>query len=131
MENLLVEKTKSSPYINLNAVTRTLTFRGESFPENAASFYDPVIKWINAYFSSVGNEKTVFEFEIIYFNSSTSKVFMSLFNALDSLTIAGRKIIVNWRATEENETLRSSNLIFWLFSNSPWKSRFFTSGKKA
>jgi len=104
MESLVIEKGKSSPYINFDISSGTLALRGESFPENAASFYDPVIKWVAEYFGTAPGGETVFEFEIIYFNSSTSKIFMSLFSALDGLCQAGKKIRVNWRATEENET---------------------------
>ena len=84
MENLLIEKGKSSPYIFFDATGGVLTFQGESFPENAAAFYDPVIKWINEYFSSCAEIETTLEFEIVYFNSSTSKIFMSLFCMLDA-----------------------------------------------
>jgi len=104
MENLLIEKGKSSPYIFFDATSGVLTFQGESFPENAAAFYDPVIKWVNEYFASCGETGTTFEFEIIYFNSSTSKIFMSLFSLLDAHSGTGKKIRVNWKATGENET---------------------------
>lgn len=104
MENFNIEKGNSTPYINFDFASRTLTFKGESFPENSAKFYDPVTKWIDEYFTSIGEGETVFEFEIIYFNSSTSKIFMGLFSSLDSLSASGKKIKVNWRAAEDNET---------------------------
>jgi hypothetical protein len=104
MENFSIEKGNSTPYINFDFASRTLTFKGESFPENSSKFYEPVTKWIDEYFTSIGDVETVFEFEIIYFNSSTSKIFMGLFSSLDSLSASGKKIKVNWRASEENET---------------------------
>ena len=74
------------------------------FLTQRAAFYDPVVKWINEYFSSCAERETTLEFEIVYFNSSTSKIFMSLFSMLDSHAGTGKKIRVIWKATEENET---------------------------
>lgn len=104
MNNLVIEKTISTPYINFNYNARKLTVLGESFPENAAKFYEPVMKWIKSYIEEIEEEKTKVEFEIIYFNSSTSKIFMMLFNLFDEEVEKGKNISIDWIASEENET---------------------------
>lgn len=104
MNNLVIEKGNSTPYINFDPETKIFKFQGESFPENSSKFYEPVLKWIDEYFSYPATGEAVFEFEMIYFNSSTSKIFMELFSSLDELVVAGKKIRINWRASEENET---------------------------
>jgi len=104
MDNLLIEKTESSPYICFDAAKNFLVIHGESFPENAAKFYAPVLDWITNYLQIIEQEEVVLEIEIIYFNSSTSKVFMNFFEMLDETVAEGKKIIVNWRCNEENET---------------------------
>ena len=104
MNNLVIDKTASTPYVDFNYTTRRLVISGESFPENAAKFYGPIIDWIQAYLNKIGDENTLVELEIIYFNSSTSKVFMSIFNLLDEAVQNGKNIIINWKVTEENET---------------------------
>lgn len=103
MENLIIEKTKSTPEINFNADTGLLQIKGESFPENVVKFYTPVIDWIKDYISS-GTKEITFEFEIIYFNSSTSKVFMTIFDLLDEEVGNGKSIKVKWLCDRENET---------------------------
>lgn len=103
MNNLLIEKTNSTPNINFNYDMRKLIISGESFPENAAKFYEPVITWIKEYLGCIGEEETEVEFEIIYFNSSTSKIFMNIFSLLDEEVQEGKNIIVNWIASEDNE----------------------------
>lgn len=104
MNNLVIEKTISTPYINFNYNERKLTVLGESFPENAAKFYEPVMRWIKTYIEKIGQEETKMEFEIIYFNSSTSKIFMMIFNLLDKEVEKGKNIRIDWIASEENET---------------------------
>lgn len=103
MENLIIEKTKSTPGINFDAASGLLQLKGESFPENVVKFYAPVIDWIKDYLSCETKEITL-EFEIIYFNSSTSKVFMTIFDLLDEEVANGKSIKVKWLCDSENET---------------------------
>ncbi|GBF34721.1 Fe-S oxidoreductase [Desulfocucumis palustris] len=103
MEKLIIEKTKSSPYIFFNPEERLLKIYGESFPENAAKFYAPVLDWVKDYLEQLDGQEVNVEMEIIYFNSSTSKVFMNFFQMLDDAAAEGNKITINWRCHEENE----------------------------
>jgi hypothetical protein len=103
MTNLVIEKTVSTPAINFNCDIRKLIISGESFPENAAKFYEPVMNWIKEYLEQVGDEETKVEFEIIYFNSSTSKIFMTIFSLLDEEVEKGKNITVDWIASEDND----------------------------
>ncbi|WP_333888265.1 DUF1987 domain-containing protein [Clostridium sp.] len=104
MNNLIIEKTASTPYINFNYEMRKLIVSGESFPEDAVKFYKPVINWIEQYLEKIEEEETQVEFEIIYFNSSTSKIYMMIFTLLDQAVANGKNITINWKAAQENET---------------------------
>lgn len=104
MDKLIIEKTASTPYINFDTAVNKLVVAGESFPENAAKFYAPVLEWMKEYLAGPDAGETVVEFEIVYFNSSTSKIFMMLFNLLEDAVAAGRSIVVNWRCDARNET---------------------------
>lgn len=105
MNNLLIEKTISTPYIDFNYESGKLTVTGESFPENAIKFYDPAIIWIKEYLEKTDSRSIQIDFEIIYFNSSTSKIYMMFFNLLDEAAKNGKSILVNWRVSQENETI--------------------------
>jgi hypothetical protein len=104
MDNLIIEKTLATPYIHFDAQANKLTVAGESFPENAAKFYAPVLEWLKEYLAGIDNQDVLAELEIIYFNSSTSKILMIIFNELDNAVAAGKNITVNWRCDERNET---------------------------
>ena len=104
MDNLIIEKTASTPYVNFNYEARKLIISGESFPENAAKFYEPVMDWVKECLKNIGQEEMVVEFEIIYFNSSTSKIYMMFFSSLDQAVQGGKNIVINWIVAEDNET---------------------------
>ena len=104
MENLIIEATKSSPAIRFYATSHLLEIIGESYPENAAKFYAPMFSWLEEYLETLSDASILVNLEIVYFNSSSSKVLMNFFDMLEEAAAAGRSIIVNWRYHEENET---------------------------
>jgi hypothetical protein len=59
--------------------------------------------WLENYFDGNTAEKTVFNMEIIYFNSSSSKLFFDLFDLLDE-NREENTIEVNWIYDAENES---------------------------
>ncbi|MCI1822215.1 MAG: DUF1987 domain-containing protein [Megasphaera sp.] len=102
MENLIIEQTKSTPYIFFCAETGKLRIEGESYPENVIKFYTPVLEWLHDYF--IMNVKDmVLEFKIIYFNSSTSKVFLTIFDLLEQKASTGCNITVKWICDKDND----------------------------
>jgi hypothetical protein len=104
MNNLMIEKTAATPEIRFDYSSGILELRGESYPENTAEFYAPVFEWLRKFLDS-GNELAVtVNMEIIYFNSSSSKALMNLFDLLDEAAAAGRKIAVNWIYAAGNES---------------------------
>lgn len=103
MENLIIEETKYTPSINLNVENGTIDIVGKSYPENTFEFYEPVMKWLEDYFNTSALKKTIVTFEIIYFNSSSSKLFFDFFDLLEEMS--SKSIIeINWVYDEENES---------------------------
>lgn len=103
MNEYVVEATKSTPRIRLNPTTNIHEISGESYPENSLSFYDPVFTWLKEYLAGAQGKAIKLSMDILYFNSSSSKVFMELFELLDSAAGSGASISVDWRYHEENE----------------------------
>ena len=103
MTNLNIEETKYTPKIDLNCKEGIVSIVGKSYPENTFEFYEPVMKWLEEYFDGNAQEITTINFEIIYFNSSSSKLFFDLFDLLEE-NRETNNIIVNWIYDEENES---------------------------
>lgn len=100
MDNLTVNETKYTPKIELNT-NGTMEIRGKSYPENTFEFYKPIIDWMESYFENEVKEKTVLNFEIIYFNSSSSKLFFDFFDLLEEES-ASNEIEINWIYDKDN-----------------------------
>lgn len=104
MQELRIDPTKSSPRVHFDPVRHVLEITGESYPENAAKFYAPVFEWLGLYLAGLGDQAVTVNLNISYFNSSSSKALMNLFDLLDEACRNGRRIEVNWRYDEDNET---------------------------
>ena len=75
MENLHIEATKYTPEIKLDVENFTISIWGKSYPENTFEFYKPLLGWIDDFFKNP-QENFTLNMEIIYFNSSSSKLFL-------------------------------------------------------
>ncbi len=103
MDTLEIIATKSSPEINFNAQTNVLSIVGESYPENTAQFYEPVFEWLDIYLTELSDQQVTVNMELIYFNSSSSKALMDIFDLLEEASDDGKKIVLNWIYDEEND----------------------------
>lgn len=104
MNNMKIEETKYTPQIELDSQNRILSLIGKSYPENTFEFYKPVMQWVEEYFKNESKEKTVINFEIIYFNSSSSKLFFDFFDLAEEASNKGCEIEINWIYHNENDS---------------------------
>jgi SiaC family regulatory phosphoprotein len=104
MDNLLIEATKYTPHISFNAETNILDLKGETYPENTAEFYAPVFSWLEEYLQQLGDQAVRVNMEIIYFNSSSSKVLMDLFDRFEEAVNEGKQISINWIYDKEDDS---------------------------
>ncbi len=101
MQDFVINATKSSPAIIFRA-DGNLSIQGESYPEHALKFYGPVLAWIREFLDTQATP-LLLTVDILYFNSSSSKILMNLFDMLEDAAGAGRDCAVVWRYHEENE----------------------------
>ncbi len=104
MDNLIIEATRYTPQISFLADQNTLEIKGETYPENTAEFYSPVFIWLEEYLGQLADQKVVVNMEIIYFNSSSSKVLMDLFDKFEEAVESGKEISVNWFYDKDDES---------------------------
>jgi hypothetical protein len=106
MQELYITASQYTPEIRMNSQTATIEITGKSYPENTFEFYTPVLEWLEEYFQNP-KEETLFNMEIIYFNSSSSKLFFDLFDLLEE-HISNSKITIYWIYDVENETAQEA-----------------------
>jgi hypothetical protein len=107
MTNLLIKETKYTPEISMN-VDGKIIIKGKSYPENSFEFYRPIMKWLKDYLSSEQlATQVVVNFEIDYFNSSSSSIFFDFLELLNEYNDK-TDIIINWYYKEGNENLQEA-----------------------
>ncbi len=104
MNNLIIEKTKSSPAVSFNAATGKCELSGSSYPENANEFYTPVFDWLKKYMTDITRE-LYFTFKLDYLNSSSIKFVSELVDRIDKYSKAGVKNEIEWHYKEEDEDI--------------------------
>ena len=104
METLEIESTERTPGIKFDYDNHHFEISGEAYPENSDEFFRPVMDELQAYIASGASDKISFLFKLIYFNSSSARVLMKLFELLDEAA-ESRSVEIEWHYHEEDDTL--------------------------
>ncbi|WP_308418105.1 DUF1987 domain-containing protein [Chitinimonas sp. BJB300] len=105
MENLFIAATPSTPEVDFRFDQHMLAMKGESYPENATAFYGPILERVRQYLSSCSQTPIQINVSLAYFNSSSTKLLFSMFDAFNQAAAAGNKITLNWFHDADDETL--------------------------
>ena len=60
---------------------------------------------IEMYFHTLINATIRFNFDLIYFNSTTAKILMGLFETLDATATAGNSVTILWNYNEDDSNM--------------------------
>jgi len=105
MDPLFIAATPTSPEVDFRFPEHTLSLKGESYPENAAAFYGPVIEQLRRYLEACREQTITVHVSLAYFNSSSTKMLFALFEALNDAALAGNAVLLNWYRDEEDDTI--------------------------
>ena len=104
MDNFYIHATATSPEVDFRFDQNLLSIKGESYPEHAAAYYAPILQQLRSFLESRNDATITTNIALAYFNSSSTKMLFSFFDALDQSAQAGNRIEVNWYHDEEDET---------------------------
>lgn len=90
------------PTVDLDAQTGVCEISGESYLEDTANFYNPILDWVDKYCSKIKKSLT-FNFNLDYYNTSSSKCIVDLLALLKKYSNQGLEISVNWFYDGDNE----------------------------
>jgi hypothetical protein len=101
---LNIPPTASTPAIDWNEESQTLSIFGESYPENSFAFFSPVFAWLAERLP----ELTAFRLRISvsYMNSSSTKCVLDIIDLLGEAAEKGCDVQIIWLYEKDNERAR-------------------------
>lgn len=106
MEKLHIARANRSPEVDFDFAANVFALRGESYPEDVSEFYGPVVKRLKTHLQNLREASVTFDFDLVYFNSSTAKILMGLFDALDKAAENGNRVQINWHCREDDDGMQ-------------------------
>ena len=104
LNRLYIKGTSKTPEVDF--VPGVIEISGRSIPEDAVSFYQPLVRWIESYVA--GPEKfTKVNFRIEYINSGSNRFIYTILKLLDDCFKNGNNISINWFFEEDDDTIKS------------------------
>lgn len=107
METIKIQGTEDTPKVILDKEKEAMEISGRSLPEDVASFYDPVLTWLDEYAQSP-NKKTIFNFKLTYFNTASSKLLLDVLMKLEEIHEAGHDVLIKWHFPEDDEDMEEA-----------------------
>jgi len=104
MKNTIIKETKYTPEVNLDVQKGILNIKGNSYPENTLEFYDPILNLMESFFKNTEIINIILNIEIIYFNSSSSRVFFEIFDLIEDNS-KDLNFQINWIYENDNESV--------------------------
>ncbi len=107
MEVIKIIGTDDTPNVILDADNKIFEISGRSLPEDVASFYEPILDWLDDY-AEEANPKTVFDFKLVYFNTASSKLILDILLKLEEMYEAGKDVLVRWHFPDDDEDMEEA-----------------------
>lgn len=104
-ENVQINETARTPYVDLNKDKGTIDLRGKSIPENAGQFYWHFNRWISEYVNQPQKE-TIVNLAFSYLNSTSLVVISRLMMQLNDVAATKSIVILNWFYEVGDEEMR-------------------------
>ena len=103
-QSLYIAKTEETPEVDFNTESRVFAIRGRSLPEDAFSFYKPLIEWLEGYCRTLSGEVEM-QIELDYFNSSSGRYLMEMLYKLESAVEQNQLVKVTWISEQDDEVM--------------------------
>ena len=102
MEPIYIDGTNRTPFVSLDPAGK-FKIRGRSIHENPSKFFDPIIDWIETYLKNP-EDTTVFDIELEYFNSGSSRYILDILTLLME-KMADKNLVINWYYEDGDDDL--------------------------
>lgn len=101
MQRLELPQTRTTPHVQFVPETRTLTIKGESYPENSFVFFEPILAWVEEWLAEPHEAITVVV-DMPYMNSSSTKCMLDLLDRFEDAYRQGQPVLMHWLYDPDN-----------------------------
>jgi hypothetical protein len=106
MQDIHITATDRTPEVRFAFGEYKLSLTGESYPEDAAAFYGPLFQALGVFVSQLKAERLSMDLQLDYFNSSSAKALMRIFQLLEDTAVKGTDVRVNWHFDPDDDTMQ-------------------------
>ncbi len=106
MDKVSIDATERSPAVEFDFGGNTFLVKGESYPEDVTAFYGPLMEQLEPHLREQRGATISFVFDLIYFNSSSAKILMGLFDLLEEVATDGNDVTVTWNYEEGDDNMQ-------------------------
>ena len=99
--------TESTPYVLIDEDAGYIRFKGECYAENTIEFFKKTTDWLTGYLAT-DFKPLIFDIELEYFNSSSSKLLYNMLKSMDARAQHGKDVTINWYVAEGNDIILES-----------------------
>jgi hypothetical protein len=98
--------TNQTPAIDFNYESDELRISGESWLEDAAKFWVPVLNSVREYLGATTNASISVDVQLSYLNTGSFKAMVQLYRSLDDAAKRGNAVVFSWRYRKDDEMAR-------------------------
>lgn len=120
MKAIKYTETEDTPEVTLDRARNRFEFYGKSLPEDAESFYQPILHWFDEYIKEPNKDTTIL-FKMDYFNTISSKMILKILHKLEAIHKKRKNILVHWYYHEMDEDMMDAGQAFSEMVNVPFK----------
>ncbi len=107
MKKINIEGSAKDPALVFDPEKGLFELSGNSIPEDAKSYYQPVLDAIRDYIRSPKSTTQV-NINLTYFNSATSKWLVNILREMKEIVNQGHSIEINWYYHEDDDQIYES-----------------------
>jgi hypothetical protein len=107
MKDYILEATSSTPRVELKVSPAVMLLEGACYPENAVGFFGSIMDWLKEFTTEV-RKPLELNVRLEYFNTSSSKCLLDLFEAMEEYRAEGGEVVINWHYCEDDEDILES-----------------------
>lgn len=102
-ESLTILPTRDTPEVIFDTFRGVLSIKGRCYPSDVKKFFEPILSWLQEYVDNPIALSTAVHIDLEYFNTTSGKVILSMFETLNTLYQKNHQTSVKWYEWEADE----------------------------